>query len=539
MRRASQYQMRLSPELNHQWMEWVNLQLKDHLTNISSDHTKKQLIKCIRALRTSKNSFEDDGSAHCVRLLEWIKNGAMSVQNESIAFLEKLSNQDTIDHLDIHKLTEFKNQLLDRFIPDYRPQNVQTIISKETFTLFDNIQTELDQLVKQKRTLGYLSVGDNYLNVLQHYPKSFRNTVSSYSSVLGATCQQTASESMYTTKILQEHGKRFSTVIIDEAARANPLDLLIPMIMGKKIILVGDHRQLPHLLEPEVEKNLEEKVNLKENQKQMLKISLFQRIKETLEKIEHPPEQPQRVVMLDKQFRMHSVLGEFISEQFYEKYGLPAIKSGFESDESFEHHIPGYEGKVCAWIDIKKSKGKQQRHENSFIRRSEAECIAKQTQSILASSSQLTLGIITFYRAQVDCIKEAMVNEQLTEYYKDGYRIKQKWKHRLHIGTVDAFQGKEFDVVLLSLVRTYQHYPTKDEQILRKIYGFLLLDNRLNVAMSRQHRLLIMVGDIEMAQPNIPEISAIYAFKKRCEGKYGKICESFSSLSNTDEFAKS
>ena len=58
--------------------------------------------------------------------------------------------------------------------------------------------------------------------------------------------------------------KTYDLVIVDEAARANPLDLFIPMSMGKKIILVGDHKQLPHMLEPDVLKMLTDDPNFKD-----------------------------------------------------------------------------------------------------------------------------------------------------------------------------------------------------------------------------------------------------------------------------------
>ena len=61
---------------------------------------------------------------------------------------------------------------------------------------------------------------------------------------------------------------------------------------------------------------------------------------------------------------------------------------------------------------------------------------------------------------------------------------------RLRVGSVDAFQGKEFDVVLLSMVRTAPgKVDLENEDSLTRAYGFLRMDNRLNVAMSRQHRL--------------------------------------------------
>ena len=69
----------------------------------------------------------------------------------------------------------------------------------------------------------------------------------------------------------------FANVIVDEAARANPLDLFIPMSRAeRRIILVGDHRQLPHILEPDIESQLEQSVA--DATKTALKRSLFERL---------------------------------------------------------------------------------------------------------------------------------------------------------------------------------------------------------------------------------------------------------------------
>ena len=111
-----------------------------------------------------------------------------------------------------------------------------------------------------------------------------------------------------------------------------------------------------------------------------------------------------------------------------------------------------------------------------------------------------------------------------------GYRIRDEWRRigdgreRLRIGTVDAFQGKEFDIVFLSLTRS-NDILVKDEATRRRRYGFLLLENRLCVAMSRQHRLLVVVGDRAMAagpeaKASVPGLSA---FLELCEGPHGRI----------------
>jgi superfamily I DNA and/or RNA helicase len=89
---------------------------------------------------------------------------------------------------------------------------------------------------------------------------------------------------------------------------------------------------------------------------------------------------------------------------------------------------------------------------------------------------------------------------------------------------VDAFQGKEFDIVLLSLVRSNdQVADINDEATWRRKYGFLTLENRLCVAMSRQKRLLIVVGDADMVTGAVAEkaIRGLIAFLQLSGGSYG------------------
>jgi superfamily I DNA and/or RNA helicase len=70
-------------------------------------------------------------------------------------------------------------------------------------------------------------------------------------------------------------------------------------------------------------------------------------------------------------------------------------------------------------------------------------------------------------------------------------------RERLRVGSVDAFQGKEFDVVLLSLVRSRK---IRDKDKAKDLFGFAAVENRLCVALSRQKRLLIVVGDKRMVR---------------------------------------
>ncbi|MEG0884032.1 MAG: AAA domain-containing protein, partial [Janthinobacterium sp.] len=376
-----------------------------------------------------------------------------------------------------------------------------------------------------------------------NHPVRTREAVRTYAMVVGATCQQSAGMEMASLKSLGgigDAGIVFDTVIIDEAARANPLDLFIPMSMaGTRVILVGDHRQLPHLLEPELEDEVTQEHDLNATQRLAFKDSLFERLWRQLKDRSDQDNFP-RVVMLDTQFRMHPLLGQLVSEQFYEKEGLPPLKPG-RAASAFHSNIPGYEGTVCGWLNVPLNAGPEGRRGNSPMRTAEVQRIAIEIKRLLEQgAASLSIGVITFYSAQRDAIFEELGQIGITERDTDtgAWGVSAPWngvttggEEKLRIGTVDAFQGKEFDVVLLSIVRANASLLPGGanaegyEKAANGKFGHLRLSNRMNVAMSRQRSLLVAVGDRAMAAgaDNAGAVPALAAFLALCEGGYGVV----------------
>jgi superfamily I DNA and/or RNA helicase len=247
--------------------------------------------------------------------------------------------------------------------------------------------------------------------------------------------------------------------------------------------------------------------------------------------------------MLDTQFRMHPVLGEFVSREFYEREGLDPIKPGRSAD-SFMADIPWHEGKVCCWIDVPYSEGDGQErkpHGNpSWMRALEARRVAEEAKRLLdGCGDAVSIGVITFYSAQRDAIFKALEALDVTSrnpetddwQINEQYRKTRDHEERFRVGTVDAFQGKEFDIVLLSVVRSNrQRLPAESdidgfETLASRKYGHLRLSNRMNVAMSRQRSLLIAVGDKSMAEvPGADKaVPAMHAFLDLCKGRHGHV----------------
>ena len=303
----------------------------------------------------------------------------------------------------------------------------------------------------------------------------------------------------------------YEYVIVDEAARVSPRDLMVPMAQGKRIILVGDHRQLPHIIDDEVARQMEAgETELQESD--WLKKSMFQYLfSERLKTLEDNDGITRRVT-LDKQYRMHELLGDFISRNFYERFA-PSERFGSGRPASdFVHNLPDTDGKHAAWLEVPVDKGKHQRSGTSWIRPAEATVIVRQLKKWMdcEAGKDLTFGVISFYKAQSE-----LISKQLGAIADNDKKIR--------IGTVDSFQGMEFDVVFLSTVRTLpQHWKPEDddrEKQARTLFGHLCLYNRLNVSMSRQKKLLVVVGDSgllngELAADFVP---GLVDFHKLCQ----------------------
>lgn len=307
-------------------------------------------------------------------------------------------------------------------------------------------QSEAEKLTEEQKIIK------DYTQQLENDPLNLAKLVGRYAQVKGVTCQQA---------VAYRHGLYdtiFDVVIIDEAARANPLDLLIPMALGKKIILVGDHKQLPHILEPAFEQEHE---LVDHSFEEIYKKSLFERLYQQLPIT--------KKVMLTKQFRMTPVIGELVSRLFYDGH----LEHGLTS-EQLVNDTGMYNERAIAWLDIPYHVGGEQ---GRYINREEAQRIITEVRQLLEKAPQYDgrIGVITFYKEQ----------QQLLETMLESAGLQK----RVQCGTVDAFQGKECDVIYLSTVRSNQH---------KKVYralGFLRSRNRFNVALSRARRLVVIVGD--------------------------------------------
>ncbi|HCF7180077.1 TPA: hypothetical protein NIJ36_000022 [Pseudomonas aeruginosa] len=554
----------LPPRLESQLEDHIE-QLKKQAPSSVESRPDVEALRRIRALRVETSSFADDGPDRAWDLLSWLKRCGQGCSAELLTLLQDAADSSQPAESTLHALAECQDRLLEQYLPDYRPTELRRQADPEGQALLDEIDRHLESKLRQRKQ-GVAWVLEQLADSLAMDRNAAQAVVNDYSMVVGATCQQAAGRQMASLKSvagLDGSDIEFDTVVIDEAARANPLDLFVPMSMAKRrIVLVGDDRQLPHMLEPDIEGQLQEEHELTELQLAAFRSSLFERMRVKLQDLEKQ-DTIRRVVMLDTQFRMHPILGDFVSKQFYEAVGLGAVRSGRAAEDFvFSQDLlaalgecePHYRGRVCQWIDVPVAQGKDQRRGTSRVRDIEAQRIAEEVVRLMhAGGGSLSIGIITFYAAQRDLIMEKLAQQRiegvaLMEHRNGAYEPHEhfKWakkvrgdgsvslEERLRVGSVDAFQGKEFDVVLLSCVRTYQQarpgQASDDaaddrEKQLNRQFGFLRLPNRMNVAMSRQRQMLICVGDAALAtSPEAEEaVPALAAFYQMCGGEHGSL----------------
>ena len=262
-------------------------------------------------------------------------------------------------------------------------------------------------------------------------------------------------------------GMKFGTLFIDEAAQALEAACWIPMRRASRVILAGDHCQLP----PTVKSIAALRAGLGK--------TLMERIAEN---------KPEVVTLLKIQYRMNDEIMRFSSDWFYggKVESAPQIK--YRSVLDYDHPI--------TWIDTSDKEPadtieegedlnfKEQFVGESFGRINKAE--AELTLLTLAEyftkigkqrvlSESIDVGIISPYRAQVQYLKKLI---KKYEFFKPYRRL-------ISVNTVDGFQGQERDVILISLVRS-----NDEGQI-----GFLKDLRRMNVAMTRARMKLIILGN--------------------------------------------
>lgn len=478
----------------------TNISISDYLWNSwheingnakFSDASLDKNLKLLRGVRTDIQSYNDDGYKKIVRLQK-----SDLPFNDSEINLLKDAPFDNPDESFLDKIIQLQEKYLEHL------NAMETSISSgNNLAIVDWLEMAI-LYFKQKEAIDYQDEETFLSTILEELREDLdgnaeyiRNTIKNYGESLAATNQVAGGKEMSAYS-------KIDNVILEEAARSNPLDLLIPMTKAtERIIMVGDQNQLPHLLEDDIAEETSTKLAdkfLTTETKKKLEESLFGVIFNNL-----GGANPKRTITLTEQFRMHPFIGDFISKVYYRG----DLKAGISNQADLKRHnlnLTWAQDKVAVFCDVKKAQGIEESGK-SKSRKAEAVMIIKLLEELKTAPNfeNLSVGIITFYAKQVDEIFREALKKGYTEQRADGsfeitlpYRETNDGREKLRIGSVDSFQGKEFDIVILSTVRSNVISRTHDNY--KKVFGFLTLENRLNVAFSRSQKLLIVVGDGEM-----------------------------------------
>ncbi|MDA0912406.1 MAG: AAA domain-containing protein [Bacteroidetes bacterium] len=241
---------------------------------------------------------------------------------------------------------------------------------------------------------------------------------------------------------------KFDWVVIDEAAQALQPAAWIAFQKAEKVVLAGDPCQLPPVVKSE------------EANAAGLQVSALERLMLFFER---------GALMLTDQYRMHPKIMEPSSSFHYE--GMLKAKGDWDLHQCRENPFEFVDTAGCGFDEVQDSSGFSIRNPD------EAQFVIQRLIALLDVHAQSSIGIIAPYRAQSEVLNRTIERAVADQKIDPGMDIT--------CSTVDAFQGQERDIILISLTRSNSH----------GVIGFLKEYRRMNVAMTRARHHLIVVGD--------------------------------------------
>lgn len=250
-------------------------------------------------------------------------------------------------------------------------------------------------------------------------------------------------------------GRRFGTLFIDEAAQALEAACWIAIRKADRVVLAGDHQQLPPTIKCY----------------DAARSGLERTLMETV-----VTRKPETVSLLTTQYRMNEAIMRFSSDWFYggQLQAAPEVR---------HRGILDWDTPI-SWIDTSEMDFNEEFVGESFgrINRQEADLLLSELEKYIVRiggqrilDERIDFGLISPYKAQVQYLRGKL----------RGSAVLRPYRHLMTVNTVDGFQGQERDVIFISLVRA-----NDEGQI-----GFLGDLRRMNVAMTRARMKLVILGD--------------------------------------------
>ncbi|BGP05935.1 Regulator of nonsense transcripts 1 [Rhodotorula toruloides] len=303
---------------------------------------------------------------------------------------------------------------------------------------------ELSKLIQLKQEQGELSSSDE--RKFKSLTRMVEKEILTNADVICATCVGCGDPRLKNLK--------FRTVLIDEATQATEPECMIPLTFGvKQLVMVGDHSQLgPTIMN-----------------KKAARAGLNQSLFERLILLGNRP------IRLQVQYRMHPCLSEFPSNMFYEG----TLQNGVTAPERLRKNVDFPWPQPTTPMYFHQNLGQEEISSSgtSFLNRTEASNVEKiVTRFFKAGVMPSQIGIITPYEGQ---------RSYLVSYMQMNGSLKKELYKEIEVASVDAFQGREKDYVIMSCVRSNEHQGI----------GFLNDPRRLNVALTRAKYGLVILGN--------------------------------------------
>jgi DNA polymerase III delta prime subunit len=297
----------------------------------------------------------------------------------------------------------------------------------------------------------------------------------------------------------------FDTVIMDEASKATPPELILPLCFAKRSIVIGDHRQLPPMLN---EKDFREALQeagaghlADEIDREFTETSQFERM------ILNPKVSSTIISRCNIQYRMHPDINKVIKQFYLDEGGLEPAQELIENADDHNlhnifsrHHGLFFQDFIDAnthtiWVNVKTP---EMREGTSITNEGEVKAIRMVIEILKKADGfdafqkhwdfikddfkrmqEKEIGVISFYGAQKRLIKRSLAGVGVS----------------LKINTVDRFQGMERNIIIVSTVRSNIQTVFGGKIKPNQDSGFAKSPQRLNVSLSRGKRLLIVVGN--------------------------------------------
>ncbi|WP_205767886.1 AAA domain-containing protein [Aggregatibacter actinomycetemcomitans] len=484
----------------------------ERFTQNDPEAVRPLLVQRIQKLKWFQQQYQSRASATIWELNNQLQSYDLQPPND-----ETVREKQT----DLESLKEAEHQIIER--GRLKKQQAAKILSDGGFS------TEADFLKEFAAQQNRLNTLENELQTLQTQNQDFMPLFARWQEILKDPKKRAAKdwgeleksfvESCNLVAITCNENERtltsndfdgFDAVIIDEVSKATPLEMLLPLMRGKKAILVGDHRQLPPIFneanepddlktfEDEVEQNETEETeysntdltqeNLRKYEK-MVTASLFKEL------FEQAPESLRERLTI--QFRMHPEIMKMIN-CFYEGQ-LTCGNPDAERPHGVSFGDLLSEKDHLLWVDTSKNEqgerfsidgnqGNTNPMEAKMIARTLLEMNRQLEAKGYGKGNKMKVGVVSFYQPQCRVIRDEIRKINKKELSFSAIEVE--------INTVIRYQGKEKPIILLSLVKN----DGKDKNAYRSLRQNVARFEFINVAMSRAQNLLMVFGARNMLE---------------------------------------